>query len=386
MSEDTYKIDGSKMLHHPDRLIKWLNAGGELEKQLKVYPVYIEISPVGGCNHRCTFCAVDFLGYVSANVLETSRLKDRLTEMGQKGVRSVMYAGEGEPLLHKDLAEIIAHTKNVAGIDVAITTNATPLTDRFARIALPYTSWIKASINAGSPEKYAAIHKTKPEHFELVWKNMANAVRVREELGLPHDSPTLGAQMVLLPDNADTVIDFVKRAKESGLDYAVVKPYSQHKRSYTKIYEGLKYDDYMNMADELEKLDDSNFHVVFRKSAMENLHKSHSNNYTVCPSTPFMWAYLRANGDLYGCSAYWLDDRFIYGNINEQSFSEAWESDKRREAIRFVAEDLDITECRENCRMARVNLDMVALKAAKDPIALIKQANSGKIPPHFNFI
>ena len=67
MALDTYKIDGSKILHHPERLKQWLNAQGNIEAQLKIYPIYMEISPIGGCNHRCTFCAVDYLGYDKSN-------------------------------------------------------------------------------------------------------------------------------------------------------------------------------------------------------------------------------------------------------------------------------------------------------------------------------
>jgi len=385
MSQDTYKIDGSKILNHPDRLMQWVNAH-TIDEKLKIDPIYLEIAPVGGCNHRCTFCAVDYLGYNAANILETQMLKERLTEMGQLGVRSVMYAGEGEPLLHKDLAEIIVHTRSIAGIDVAITTNATPLTDRFARVALPYTKWIKASINAGSREEYSAIHKTSPEHFDRAWENMANTVRIREQLGLSPGEPALGAQMVLLPDNANTAIAFAKRAKDSGLDYAVIKPYSQHKKSNTKVYEGLKYDDYMTMEQELEALNDGRFHVTFRSSAMDRLKSSHAERYKVCPSTPFMWGYIMATGDVYGCSAYLLDERFNYGNINKESFAKIWEGEKRKKAIDFVENELDITECRQNCRMASVNIDMVALKAAQDPERMLAEVNAKGIPSHVNFI
>jgi radical SAM protein with 4Fe4S-binding SPASM domain len=62
-----------------------------------------------------------------------------------------------------------------------------------------------------------------------------------------------------------------------------------------------------------------------------------------------------ADGAVFSCSAYLLDERFLLGNINEQAFSEIWESEKRLEHANFVINDLDINECRVNCRMDQVN-------------------------------
>src|SRR5260221_11998865 len=108
---DEFSIDGHKMMYHVDRIHDWM------EGKKEVYPIYVEISPAGACNHRCTFCAVDYIGYKSL-FLDEALLKSRLSEMAGLGVRSVMFAGEGEPLLHKAIGSISVHAKK-AGIDVS---------------------------------------------------------------------------------------------------------------------------------------------------------------------------------------------------------------------------------------------------------------------------
>lgn len=373
--DDEYQIDGEKIRYHPDRVNEWLS-GSRI-----VYPIYVEISPVGSCNHRCTFCAVDYIGYKNVS-LETENLMRSLSEMGSLGVRSVMFAGEGEPLLHKDIAKIVRHTKDKAGIDVSITTNATPVTRGFCEEALPFTTWIKASINAGDSKTYAEIHQTKnARDFERVWANMRMLVETREGLRLDRINHTLGAQMVLLPENASGATEFVKRARETGLDYAVIKPYSQHKSSITHRYEGLRYGQFDGLFEELKAFNSEGFKVISREKTMKELEKE-SQNYSRCPSTPHFWAYIMANGDVYGCSAYLTDDRFCYGNINSQTFSEIWGGEKRMRSIGHVANHLDISECRINCRMNQVNNALVEIRNS----GIKAEMPKGEVPPHVNFI
>ena len=79
---DKYRIDSHKLIYHVPRVNDWLN--GEI-----TYPIYMEISPSGACNHRCTYCALDFMEY-QQRYLDTNILKERLTEMGELGLKSVM--------------------------------------------------------------------------------------------------------------------------------------------------------------------------------------------------------------------------------------------------------------------------------------------------------
>lgn len=349
---DQYRIDSHKLMYHPDRVAQWQAVGDEWEKAKSVYPLYVEIAPAGACNHRCTFCAVDYIGY-KTRTLERNRLIRRVTEMAERGVRSIMYAGEGEPLLHKHIGEIIVETQKV-GIDVALTTNAVALNEKVVHEALGSLTWIKVSVNAGTRETYSKVHQTKADDFDRVFRNLAKAVEVKQA---NRYQCAIGVQMVLLPENEHESVALASRAKDIGADYLVIKPYSQHLMSMETMQKGYKDYDYSRlfpMERELSALETDRFRVIFRRRTMEKL-LDPDRHYSVCQATPFFWAYVMANGEVYGCSAYLEDSRFCYGNLNEQSFAEIWEGEARKRSFEHVRHELNISECRQNCRMDEVN-------------------------------
>ncbi len=79
-----------------------------------------------------------------------------------------------------------------------------------------------------------------------------------------------------------------------------------------------------------------------------------SRDYQHCLALPF-WSYLDAGGNIWGCSMYMGDDKFLYGNIYENSFQEIWEGEKRMESLQWVDQELDTNQCRVNCRMDKIN-------------------------------
>ncbi len=353
---DKYSIDSHKLILHPVRVAKWYEAKDDWDKLKKIYPIYVEISPYGGCNHRCTFCALDYMGYENIG-LEFDVLKDTLSDMAKNDVKSVMFAGEGEPLLFKDLDLIVEHCSKV-GVDTSLTTNFVPANKKATQRYVENCSWIKVSLNAGTAKTYAEVHQTKEIDFHRVIENLKNALEYRKENNL---KCTIGVQMLLLPENKDEAVILAKKCKALGVDYLVIKPYSQHLSSETTKYADIDYSKMLDIQEEVESISDDKFSVIFRANTMKK-YVEKKQPYDKCHSTPFFWGYIAADGKVFGCSAYLGKDEFCYGNIYDESFSSIWEGEKRKKSYNYVKNELDIKNCRVNCRMDEVNRYLWRLK------------------------
>ena len=353
---DEYRIDSHKLIYHPQRVAQWLEGYDDWEKAKKVYPVYLEVSPVGYCNHRCGFCAVDFLGYQIRSI-PFGTLSKSITDMAQLGVKSIMFAGEGEPTLYKELPEILDLCTQVK-INTSLTTNMVSFTEQNTENFVKNCTWIKVSINAGTRSVYANVHGTQEQDFDRVLENMDRAVSIKRSNGY---NCTIGAQMLLLPDNIDTVLNLAELTKEAGLEYLVIKPYSQHLSSVTSKYENIDYSEYLYLENDLEKYNTDDFKVIFRKHTMCKKGKKEG-KYARCMATPFFWGYIMADGNVYGCSSFLENKKFCYGNVNENSFQAIWEGERRKGNYEFVKNDMNSKNCRENCRMDEINRYLWELK------------------------
>ncbi len=337
---DKYKIDSHKLIYHLPRVCDWLEGKN-------VNPIYMEISPVGSCNHRCVFCAYDFIGYPNRK-LHCDRLLTFIDEAKEAGVKSILYAGEGEPLLHPDIEKFIVHSNN-SGIDVGLFTNGQLLREGLAEAILPFLTFVRFSVNGGTKENYAEVHKVKPEIFERVVTNIKKVVNIKKENSL---DVVIGVQYVLLPENIDYLLDAVKTLKDVGVDYFVIKPFVQqnHLQSY-KIGDQFNLSSIVNILDEAENFSNEVFTVIARKESFEGYGKR---TYKHCYGTSFI-SVLNSAGDIATCLPYWDKEEFTFANIYDNTFEDIWLGGRRKKIKGYLENELNVQECPPNCRPNAIN-------------------------------
>jgi len=349
ISYEQMRMDEHKLHFHPSRVADWL-----MGKDIP--PIYAEVALSSACNHRCRFCCVDFLGYKSHFMPEDIWIK-RLSEFSEIGLKSILYAGEGEPLTHKKAADIVISTRE-AGIDPAVLTNGVYLRGEAARRIISAASWIRISLNAGSATSYAQIHRTAESDYLEVLSNIEQAVKIRRE---ENADCVLGAQMVLLPNNMHETVSLARLLRELGLDYLVIKPYIKDINGRRADFDGLIYGDYSELNESLSELNTTNFRTIFRHAAIQSRDGLRPQRYKKCFGLPFM-LYVDAQAELWSCCHRISHKNFRCGSFIDQSVTDLVFGRQRRRIMTHAAKDLDVSICSLGCRLDNINAYLWELK------------------------
>lgn len=338
------EVDSHKLIFHPDRVAEWLNTGD-------CPPIYVEIGLTNRCNHRCIFCALDWLEkkpvFIDADIL-----KERLSEMREYGVKSVMFAGEGEPLLHPRAAEIIEHAYH-AGLDVSVSTNGVLFSPEMARRILPCLKWIRISVDAASPDVHHLIHQGKESDFDVIYSNIRNASLIKKEKDF---SVIIGVQLLIIPENVHEIVSFTRVFAESGADNVQIKPYSKHPLSINRFV--IDPASLAGIEEEVLAFERESFQVIFRTGTIERL--SEERPYDHCFGLPF-YALIEADGSVIPCNLYHENKEYTYGNCITNTFADVWGGLQRKSVMKKM-QDEGISRCREVCRLDPINRYLHTLK------------------------
>lgn len=345
---ENIRIDSHKLIYHPNRVAKWLS--GE-----DIYPIEVEISPSGACNHRCIFCSLDYLGYVP-KFLDKDVILKNLQIMHEHGLKSVICAGEGEPLLNKDFVDIVKGIKAI-GLDVAMSTNGVLFTREKAEACLDKFTWIRFSVASLNKEAYNEIQRGREDDLDKLLENLEECVKIKMDR---HLKTTLGVQCLLLPQNIETIPEMAQKLKEIGkgqIDYLTVKPYMHHFQTENKFE--IDYSDIEKVRKGIEKYSDDDFSVFFRINAMQKLNRGKA--YKKCLGLPFM-SHIDAGGNVWPCCDLVGADGLSYGNIYEEDFDKIWSGNKRRDVIEKINSYNLNKICNPSCRLDSINRYLTELK------------------------
>ena len=330
-------LDGHKINYHVKEISDMFE--GKLQA-----PIYVELSPTGICNHKCLFCHYNYLGHEGK--FKKGKILEIVRELASMGVKSLVFAGNGEPTLHVDTIDAIVLAKSL-GLDVAMSTNGALLKEEHFEILAQNLTWIRFSFNAGSAENYAHVHQTKSDDWYKVIENIKKLKAVKEQL---NSDITIGSQFVLIPENKAFALEHGKRLKALGVDYFSVKHFYDHSHNEFEVKEQIDEEFILSLEQEASKLNDESFTFLVRST--KNL--SSQRVYTKCYGLEFI-VFIDEHGDVYSCFSHQYDKKTIMGNIFEKSFQEIWNSVQKKESINYINECIEKNNCQPNCRHHQIN-------------------------------
>lgn len=336
--------DGHKLAYHPERVAAWLKGG--------IMPLHAEIGLTNRCNHFCKMCTLDWITH-GKDILDTDRLRSILGVLAAWGVKSVYYAGEGEPTLHPDFADIIKMTKGF-GLSVALSTNGSRYDIGVADKTLHNLSWIRFSLDTIMDRGYMKLHGVGKGALIKVLYNINDCVQMKILKNLDAD---IGVQALLMPETIPHLKKLVIDMKAMGVDNVQIKPCHNHPQSSHNAE--IPQETYDDLKRELMELETDDFKVVFRTRSMERLLEART--YQDCHGFDF-YVLINAKGDIVPCNVFYDKKDFIYGNIYDNSFYEIWTGERRKNIIRKISES-KFSMCGDyRCRLDVMNRHLQRVK------------------------
>ena len=186
-------------------------------------PLFVSVEPANICQLHCPACPVGLRNNVSTELRNTNRFISReiwqrtLSEVAQTAW-TIQFYFQGEPLLHKDLPQMIAEAHE-AGLYTIVSTNAQAMTPQLA----------EALVNAGLNRIIISMDGLTDESYNAyrVGGNLEqckNALRwLREAKDRLHGHTTIELQCLRLRTNEHEWQAFKKQYKAFGADRLVFK-------------------------------------------------------------------------------------------------------------------------------------------------------------------
>ncbi len=319
-------LDSHKLSFHYDRVKAWEN--GE-----KIAPVCVDMALTRACGAMCSFCYAMVQEPQERASIKTKEALNLLDDFSEIGVKAVSLISDGESTLSKAYVPFIQHASNV-GIDVGNATNGWEFEKEKVDQVLPYLTWVRFTVAAGTPEGYSKImFKSEKETsvFERAMRNIRYAVELKKKLKL---KVTLGIQMVLLPEFKDEIIPFSKLALELGVDYGVIKHCSDDEFGTLGV-DYSKYEDMYDLLKKAENLSNDKTKIIVKWSKIKDKGVPTYNRFY----GPQFLLQISGSG-LVAPSGMFFNARyskFHMGNFAEERFKDIFKSNRYREIMEYLS-------------------------------------------------
>jgi wyosine [tRNA(Phe)-imidazoG37] synthetase (radical SAM superfamily) len=217
--------------------VKWRDAYAEgksieeiLEHAPNHAPLSVNLDVTTACNYRCDHCVdMDILN--TGIRYEHEQLKNSLTTLIDRGLRSVIIIGGGEPTVYPGFADIVRHLK-ARDIKIGVVTNGSRM-DRIAEVADALTKgdWVRLSLDSGDNETFRAMHKPVSKKVTLDWicSQIPDIKKINPDFQIGYSFIVVWkdceANDTEIIDNTDEIIEGAQRAKQYEFDYISYKPF-----------------------------------------------------------------------------------------------------------------------------------------------------------------
>jgi len=336
---DKWLMDSNKLLWHPDRL-------KDFQDGKRIMPILIDIGIHKGCNIKCVYCygikQTRGMAYIP---------EDRLLMMAEDakevGIKAIAIIGDGEPLMNKGLYPFVKKLKRLK-IDCGVATNGLLLDfDKLTTLTSSCT-WLR--FNISGVDKYEKIMGAPLGSFKRFEVIIKDAVYYKSKC-------TIGLQAVLIPDGFSEIIHLTEKAIEWGVDYLVIKQFSDGGEGMPMHFDMDDYDKATKDLKIAESMTTDKTQIIVKWEAMKdsrNITKNKKWEFDRCLDLPFLFQ-ISGDGGCYPCGFLFGNKDYCYGNIKEERLIDILYSKKYWDIIKTIAKTPLDKLCKGQCRHCKIN-------------------------------
>ena len=239
-------------------------------------PLSINLDVTTACNYRCDHC-------VDMDILNTGirydheKLKSSLTTLMDRGLRTVIIIGGGEPTAYPGFADIVRHLK-ARGVKIGVVTNGSRM-QKIAEVAdvLEKGDWVRLSLDSGNNDTFRAMHKPVSKKVTLDWicAHIPDIKKLNDQFQIGYSFIVVWndceANDTKIIDNTDEIYEAAARAQQYEFDYISFKPFltraeennaevvnlTQQEQSMEPVLDKIR-----NAIDKTKHLEDTKFAVI----------------------------------------------------------------------------------------------------------------------------
>jgi len=329
---NTNKYSNKKIAWFPEKL-------QSMRDGITTAPIYVRIKPTNRCNHNCYFCVYNPEYSKMHNDInhidEISKedMQNILTDLHQIGVKAVTYSGGGEPLVHKNICDILRQTLDY-NIDLSMLTNGELLKDERADL-LSNAKWVRISMDYYNAELFASTRGGNEKRYLKIIDNIKKFAK-----NVDSKECELGVNYIITKDNFSGLIEAAKVLTDIGINNIRFSPvwttdfHEYHSEIKNIVREQL---------DDIKATYNNKSKVVYDSYNIDNQNCFCS--YKQCYSMQVI-PVIGADKKVYNCHNKAYDMTGLIGSIENNSFSDLWFSKETANHFKQFRPDLD---CKHQC-------------------------------------
>lgn len=182
-------------------------------------PAFLSAEPTTVCNLKCPECPSGLRAFSRPTGTMDMPMFQHLLDESHHHLFYLLIYFQGEPYLNPNFSQMVAYAREKR-VFTATSTNGHYLTERYARLTVE-SGLDELIISLDGTDQATYSHYRRGGKLEKVLEGIRTLVRIKKELGVHH--PFINLQFIVMKQNEHQIPEFMKLAKELGVDRPVLK-------------------------------------------------------------------------------------------------------------------------------------------------------------------